>query len=185
MRILVEPKNALVQQYQKFFHFDDVELDLHRRRARRRRRRGAQARYRRAWAAGHPRRRAARGHVRAAVAQRRRALPRRPRGRAQRHDAHPRHRRRIPPQRVARSATVRPTRAADRGPMALTATVADRSSQYQTDRAGVASGEAGGEAAVGVLDAEPHAEAFGEHGSVRVSRRARRDRPPCAARARG
>ena len=26
MRILVEPKNALVQQYQKFFHFDDVEL---------------------------------------------------------------------------------------------------------------------------------------------------------------
>ena len=26
MRILVEPKNALVKQYQKFFHFDDVEL---------------------------------------------------------------------------------------------------------------------------------------------------------------
>src|ERR1700694_381581 len=26
MRILVEPKNALVRQYQKFFHFDDVEL---------------------------------------------------------------------------------------------------------------------------------------------------------------
>jgi ATP-dependent Clp protease ATP-binding subunit ClpX len=25
-RILVEPKNALVRQYQKFFHFDDVEL---------------------------------------------------------------------------------------------------------------------------------------------------------------
>ena len=26
MRILVEPKNALLKQYQKFFHFDDVEL---------------------------------------------------------------------------------------------------------------------------------------------------------------
>jgi ATP-dependent Clp protease ATP-binding subunit ClpX len=26
IRILVEPKNALVKQYQKFFHFDDVEL---------------------------------------------------------------------------------------------------------------------------------------------------------------
>ncbi len=26
MRILIEPKNALVRQYQKFFHFDDVEL---------------------------------------------------------------------------------------------------------------------------------------------------------------
>ncbi len=26
MRILVEPKNALVKQYQKFFHFDDVDL---------------------------------------------------------------------------------------------------------------------------------------------------------------
>jgi ATP-dependent Clp protease ATP-binding subunit ClpX len=26
MRILVQPKNALIKQYQKFFHFDDVEL---------------------------------------------------------------------------------------------------------------------------------------------------------------
>ena len=26
MRILIEPKNALLKQYQKFFHFDDVEL---------------------------------------------------------------------------------------------------------------------------------------------------------------
>jgi ATP-dependent Clp protease ATP-binding subunit ClpX len=26
MRILIEPKNALVKQYQKFFHFDDVDL---------------------------------------------------------------------------------------------------------------------------------------------------------------
>jgi ATP-dependent Clp protease ATP-binding subunit ClpX len=26
MRILIEPKNALIKQYQKFFHFDDVEL---------------------------------------------------------------------------------------------------------------------------------------------------------------
>jgi len=28
VRILVEPKNALLKQYQKFFHFDDVELDF-------------------------------------------------------------------------------------------------------------------------------------------------------------
>src|SRR5205085_8630491 len=26
MRILIEPKNALVKQYQEFFHFDDVDL---------------------------------------------------------------------------------------------------------------------------------------------------------------
>ncbi len=26
IRILVEPKNALLKQYQKFFHFDDVDL---------------------------------------------------------------------------------------------------------------------------------------------------------------
>ena len=26
VRILVEPKNALLKQYQKFFHFDDVDL---------------------------------------------------------------------------------------------------------------------------------------------------------------
>jgi ATP-dependent Clp protease ATP-binding subunit ClpX len=28
VRILVEPKNALLKQYQKFFHFDDVDLDF-------------------------------------------------------------------------------------------------------------------------------------------------------------
>ncbi|HEX5615942.1 MAG TPA: ATP-dependent Clp protease ATP-binding subunit ClpX [Acidimicrobiia bacterium] len=28
VRILVEPKNALIRQYQKFFHFDDVELSF-------------------------------------------------------------------------------------------------------------------------------------------------------------
>ena len=28
VRILVEPKNALVKQYQKFFEFDDVELEF-------------------------------------------------------------------------------------------------------------------------------------------------------------
>ncbi len=28
MRILIEPKNALLKQYQKFFHFDDVDLVL-------------------------------------------------------------------------------------------------------------------------------------------------------------
>ena len=28
MRILVEPKNALVKQYQKFFEFEDVELEF-------------------------------------------------------------------------------------------------------------------------------------------------------------
>ena len=64
MRILVEPKNALLKQYQKFFQFDDVDLVLHRRRARGRRRRGARARHRRPRAAGDPRRGAARGDVR-------------------------------------------------------------------------------------------------------------------------
>jgi ATP-dependent Clp protease ATP-binding subunit ClpX len=28
VRILIEPKNALLKQYQKFFHFDDVDLDF-------------------------------------------------------------------------------------------------------------------------------------------------------------
>ena len=28
MRILTEPKNALLRQYQKFFQFDDVDLDF-------------------------------------------------------------------------------------------------------------------------------------------------------------
>jgi ATP-dependent Clp protease ATP-binding subunit ClpX len=28
VRILVEPKNALIRQYQKFFHFDDVDLEF-------------------------------------------------------------------------------------------------------------------------------------------------------------
>jgi len=28
IRILIETKNALLKQYQKFFHFDDVELDF-------------------------------------------------------------------------------------------------------------------------------------------------------------
>ena len=56
MRILVEPKNALLKQYQKFFQFDDVDLVLHRRRARGRRRGGVQARHRRPRPAGDPRR---------------------------------------------------------------------------------------------------------------------------------
>ena len=43
MRILIEPKNALLKQYQKFFQFDDVDLVLHRRRARSRRRGGARS----------------------------------------------------------------------------------------------------------------------------------------------
>ena len=34
MRILTEPKNAIVKQYQKFFSLDNVELDLHAGRAR-------------------------------------------------------------------------------------------------------------------------------------------------------
>ena len=72
MRILVEPKNALLRQYQKFFQFDDVDLVLHRRRARGGRRRGAQARDGRPRPAGDPRGGAARRDVRPAEPHRRR-----------------------------------------------------------------------------------------------------------------
>ena len=72
VKILNEPKNALVKQYQKLFEMEDVQARLHRGRAEVDRREGDQAQDRRARPAldhgGHP----ARHHVRAAVARRRR-----------------------------------------------------------------------------------------------------------------
>ena len=41
IQILLEPKNALVKQYQRFFNYDDDRPRLHRRRAGRDRRQGA------------------------------------------------------------------------------------------------------------------------------------------------
>ena len=66
IRILSEPKNALVKQYRKLFEMENVELELHRRRARRDRRSGAAPRHRCPRVAGHPRRGAARHDVRPA-----------------------------------------------------------------------------------------------------------------------
>ena len=68
VRILVEPKNALVKQYQKFFEFEDVELGVHRGRPRGGGRPGPAAGHRRPRPAGHPRRGAPQRHVRPAVA---------------------------------------------------------------------------------------------------------------------
>ena len=47
VKILKEPKNALVKQYQKLFDMEDVKLDLHRRRAGRDRQEGDRAQDRR------------------------------------------------------------------------------------------------------------------------------------------
>ncbi len=51
VRILTEPKNALVKQYQRLFALEDVQLDVHGRRAARDRAAGDHARHRRARAA--------------------------------------------------------------------------------------------------------------------------------------
>ena len=77
VRILTEPKNALVRQYQKVFEFEDVELEFTRRRAAGDRRPGAAAGHRRPRAAGDPRRGAAQHDVRPARAHRRRQGPHR------------------------------------------------------------------------------------------------------------
>ena len=69
VQILLEPKNALVKQYQRFFDYDSIELDLHRGRALGDRRQGARARDRRPRPALDHRARAPRRHVRASVAQ--------------------------------------------------------------------------------------------------------------------
>ncbi len=95
MRILVEPKNALVKQYQKFFHFDDVDLvfsdealvsiaDEALKRAT-----GARGLTR------DPRRSAARGDVRPAEPDRRREVHRRPGRRAPQRHADADHRGRV------------------------------------------------------------------------------------------
>ena len=79
---------------------------LHRRRARSRRRPGAGARHRCPWAAGDPRRGAARGDVRPAEPRRRQAVRRRPRRRDGQGAPHPRHHRRS--RAEVRVADVRP-----------------------------------------------------------------------------
>ena len=66
IRILVEPKNALVKQYQQVLRARGRRARVHRRRPRGRRRPGAAAGHRRPWPAGHPRRGAAQRHVRPA-----------------------------------------------------------------------------------------------------------------------
>ena len=89
VKILKEPKNALVKQYQKLFDMEGVKLGLHRGRAEIDRREGDQAQDRCPWPAldhgGH----SARHDVRAALAQRRHRVRhqqggrRKPRGPAQ------------------------------------------------------------------------------------------------------
>jgi ATP-dependent protease Clp ATPase subunit len=66
-RILVEPKNALVRQYQKFFELDGVELVVQEGRAARDCAGGDSARDRRTRPARHPRRGHAECDVRSAV----------------------------------------------------------------------------------------------------------------------
>ncbi len=78
IRILVEPRNALVKQYQKFFEFEDVELEFTDDALGGRRRPGPAARHRRPWSAGHPRRGAAQRHVRPAQPRRHREGRHRP-----------------------------------------------------------------------------------------------------------
>ena len=102
IRILVEPKNALVKQYQKFFHFDDVELvftdDALDAVADEALKRGTGARGLRAILEE----RAARGDVRPAESRRHRAVRRRPRRRdGPRAPDADHHRRRRAPQRVS------------------------------------------------------------------------------------
>ena len=73
VRILVEPKNALVQAVPEVLRVRGGRARVHRRRARGGGRPGPAARHRRPWAAGHPRRGAAERHVRPAQPGRRRA----------------------------------------------------------------------------------------------------------------
>ena len=88
VEILVEPKNALVKQYRKFFEFEDVELEFTERRPRGGGRPGAAAGHRRPWPAGHPRRGAAQRHVRPAGPQRHRPLRHRRRHRQAQGEPH-------------------------------------------------------------------------------------------------
>ena len=72
VRILTEPKNALVRQYQKVFEFEDVELEFDDRRAEGDRRPRPVARHRRPRPAGDPRGGAPQHDVRPARAHRHR-----------------------------------------------------------------------------------------------------------------
>ena len=63
IKILTEPKNALVKQYQKKFEFDNVKLRVHGGRAATRRPAGRRAKSRRARIDDDSRRTAARGNV--------------------------------------------------------------------------------------------------------------------------
>ncbi len=73
VRILTEPRNALVKQYQRMFEIDGVELELDHGRDRGDRRAGAAARHRRSWTARDPRRGPPADDVRRAEPRRRRA----------------------------------------------------------------------------------------------------------------
>ena len=90
VHILVEPRNALVKQYQKFFEFEDVELEFTDDALGRGGRPGPAARHRRSRPAGDPRRGAALGHVRPAQPRRRREGRHRPVGRARQGQPHAR-----------------------------------------------------------------------------------------------
>ena len=67
VRILKEPKNAIIKQYQKYFDLEKVRLKFTDDAVAAIAKRGAQARHRRPRPARHPRRGHARDHVRAAV----------------------------------------------------------------------------------------------------------------------
>ncbi len=97
MRILIEPKNALLKQYQKFFQFDDVDLvltdDALEAVSEEALKRGTGAR----GLAGHPRRGAPRRHVRPPEPHRCGALRHRPLRRPRAHDADAHHQHTGPP----------------------------------------------------------------------------------------
>ena len=76
MRILTEPKNALVKQFQRFFALDSVELELHAGGARGLRRRGDPPQDRRPRPAHRARGHAAGSDVRDSVARRRQEVRR-------------------------------------------------------------------------------------------------------------
>ncbi len=72
IRILIEPKNALVKQYRKFFEFEDVELEFTDDALVAVAEQATAARHGSPWAPRHPRRGAAQGHVRPAESHRHR-----------------------------------------------------------------------------------------------------------------
>ena len=89
VRILVEPKNALVKQYRRVFELDNVELVFSDDALGSRGRAGPAAGHRGPRSAGHPRGGPARGHVRPAQPQRHRPVRDRPLRGAGAGGAHP------------------------------------------------------------------------------------------------